>query len=302
MAKRQPRAHQGRTGATGHHTRGSHQEQPRAGRTPQVLVITPIAESDFLVLALASPQSLSQICGQSALLPAELDAALLQWIRRRSDDLGNASPPVLDSTRPSGGQAMAASVRDMHSVEGCHSTTENGKSSSRKTPRPFTLRLFQHTPPTPFWLLSVDSHLAEDFARTSTPTVFSGADRQLREMLRASSSEERKIAHVATSEGIHWHFNPPSAPHFGGLWKAAVKSAKYHLRRTIGETRLTFEEMSTLLAQVEACLNSRPMHALSDDSDDLTALTPGHLLIGAPLLAIPEPSLSDKKESLLSRH
>ena len=132
-------------------------------------------------------------------------------------------------------------------------------------------------------------------------TNFSGADRQLREMLRASSSEGRKIAHVATSEGIHWHFNPPSAPHFGGLWEAAMKSAKYHLRRTIGETRLTFEEMSTLLAQVGACLNSRPMHALSDDSDDLTALTPGHLLIGAPLLAIPEPSLTDKKENLLSR-
>ena len=133
-------------------------------------------------------------------------------------------------------------------------------------------------------------------------TNFSGADRQLREMLRASSSEGRKIAHVATSEGIHWHFNPPSAPHFGGLWEAAMKSAKYHLRRTIGETRLTFEEMSTLLAQVGACLNSRPMHALSDDSDDLTALTPGHLLIGAPLLAIPEPSLTDKKENLLSRY
>ncbi|XP_011052520.1 PREDICTED: uncharacterized protein LOC105144954 [Acromyrmex echinatior] len=132
-------------------------------------------------------------------------------------------------------------------------------------------------------------------------TNFLGADRQLREMLRASSSEGRKIAHVATSEGIYWHFNPPSAPHFGGLWEAAVKSAKYHLRRTIGETRLTFEEISTLLAQVEACLNSRSMHALSDDSDDLTALTPDHLLIGAPLLVIPEPSLSDKKENLLSR-
>ncbi|KYN38438.1 hypothetical protein ALC56_07192, partial [Trachymyrmex septentrionalis] len=115
-------------------------------------------------------------------------------------------------------------------------------------------------------------------------TNFSGADRQLREML-------------FSSEGIRWHFNPPSAPHFGGLWEAAVKSAKYHLRRTIGDSRLTFEEMSTLLAQVEACMNSRPMHALSDDSDDLTVLTQDHLLIGA----IPEPSLAEDKTNLISR-
>ncbi|EFN70688.1 hypothetical protein EAG_00141, partial [Camponotus floridanus] len=60
------------------------------------------------------------------------------------------------------------------------------------------------------------------------------------------------------------------------LWEAAVKSTKHHLRRVIGESTLTFEEMSTLLAQIEACLNSRPLQALSDDPDDLSALTPGH--------------------------
>ncbi|GAB1860693.1 Integrase catalytic domain-containing protein [Camponotus japonicus] len=59
--------------------------------------------------------------------------------------------------------------------------------------------------------------------------------------------------------------------------------------------------MSTFLAQVEACLNSRPLQALSDDPDDLTALTPGHFLIGAPLLAVPEPTLVDAKDNTLSR-
>lgn len=132
-------------------------------------------------------------------------------------------------------------------------------------------------------------------------TNFVGADRQLRELLRASSPDGRRIAHVAATEGIRWHFNPPAAPHFGGLWEAAVKSMKHHLRRIIGDTTLTFEEMSTFLAQVEACLNSRPLQALSDDPDDISALTPGHLLIGAPLLAVPEPSLRDKADSSLSR-
>jgi len=132
-------------------------------------------------------------------------------------------------------------------------------------------------------------------------TNFIGADRQLKELLRASSPSGQRIAHAVIDEGIQWHFNPPSAPHFGGLWEAAVKSTKHHLRRVIGDTTLTFEEISTLLAQVEACLNSRPLRALSDDPDDLSALTPGHLLIGAPLVAIPEPSLSERTDNSLSR-
>ncbi|KMQ90717.1 hypothetical protein RF55_9495 [Lasius niger] len=133
-------------------------------------------------------------------------------------------------------------------------------------------------------------------------TNFVGADRELRELFRASSSDSRRIAHAATTEGVKWHFNPPSAPHFGGLWEAAVKSAKHHLRRVIGESTLTYEEMSTLLAHVEACLNSRPLQAFTDDSDDISALTPGHFFVGAPLLAVPEPSLTQEAETTLSRH
>lgn len=89
--------------------------------------------------------------------------------------------------------------------------------------------------------------------------------------------------------------------HLGGLWEAAMKSTKYHLRRVIGEATLTFEELTILLTQVEACLNSCPLHPLSDDPDDVTALTPGHFLIEASLLAVPEPSLKDKASNVLSR-
>lgn len=99
---------------------------------------------------------------------------------------------------------------------------------------------------------------------------------------------------------MKWRFNLPAAPHFGGLWEAAVKSTKHHLRRVIGEA-LTYEEMATLLTQVEACLNSRPLQPLTDDPDDLAALTPGHFIIGAPLLAVPEPSLTYEKDNTLSR-
>lgn len=82
-----------------------------------------------------------------------------------------------------------------------------------------------------------------------------------------------------------WKFIPPSAPHMGGLHEAAVKSAKHHLKRVIGAQQLPYEELATLLAQVEGCLNSRPIQALSEDANDCLALTPGNFLIGEPIIA-----------------
>lgn len=88
---------------------------------------------------------------------------------------------------------------------------------------------------------------------------------------------------------IDWHFQPPLSPHHGGLHEAPVKSAKHHIKRAVGTTNLTIEEWFTLIAQVEACVNSRPLQPLSDDPLDTTALTPGHFLIGEPLITLTEP-------------
>ncbi|XP_076660820.1 uncharacterized protein LOC143364269 [Halictus rubicundus] len=130
---------------------------------------------------------------------------------------------------------------------------------------------------------------------------FVGANHELRALLREAGNQGEGHFAAASREGIRWKFNPPSAPHFGGIWEAAVKSVKHHLRRIIGEQRLTFEELTTLLTGIEACLNSRPLTPLSDDPEDPVALTPGHFLIGEPLTAIPEPSLADLPASRLNR-
>lgn len=98
------------------------------------------------------------------------------------------------------------------------------------------------------------------------------------------------IVNEIANNGTIWHFNPPFAPHFGGLWEAGIKSVKQHLKRVLGDTTLTFEEISTLLSQIEACLNSRPLCPTTSDPSDIKALTPGHFLIGDALLAPPESS------------
>ncbi|XP_033229771.1 uncharacterized protein LOC117181320 [Belonocnema kinseyi] len=120
---------------------------------------------------------------------------------------------------------------------------------------------------------------------------FVGVDRQLQEFFSEASAEFASVAAYLASHGTQWKFKPPAASHFGGLWEAAVKSTKFHLRRVIGDSTLTFEEMTTVLTQIEAFLNSRPLTAQSDVPTDIPALTPGHFLIGGPLNAVREPSL-----------
>ena len=132
-------------------------------------------------------------------------------------------------------------------------------------------------------------------------TNFVGADKELRCLFEQASTQSAEIAQLLANDGTEWRFNPPAAPHFGGIWEAAVKSVKFHLKRVTGETLLTFEEMTTLLTQIEACLNSRPLGPLTDDPSDFSALTPAHFLIGTPTLTVPEPCTLDLNTSRLSR-
>jgi hypothetical protein len=134
-------------------------------------------------------------------------------------------------------------------------------------------------------------------------TCFTGAKRRLSEMSRLLRSKDHHLAvsRFAAQEGMEWHLIPPHSPHFGGLWEAGVKSVKTHLKKIAGNTLLTFEEMTTLLTQIEACMNSRPIIPIPSSPDDCAFLTPGHFLIGEPLMSFPEPDCRLGPSSRLSR-
>ena len=136
-------------------------------------------------------------------------------------------------------------------------------------------------------------------------TNFVGASNELNKMNHFLSHphNNKKIIEFCASEQIEWRFVPERSPHFGGLWEAAVKSMKTRLRRIVNDNvKLTFEEMSTVISQIESCLNSRPLIPLSHTNDegtsDVTVLTPGHFLIGCPLMALPD--LTDPNRSISS--
>lgn len=129
-------------------------------------------------------------------------------------------------------------------------------------------------------------------------TTFVGANNELQNFLR---HHEEDFTNALVSEGVIWKFIPPRSPHFGGLWEAGVKSVKFHLKRILKDTLLTYEEFATVLAQVESCVNSRPLYPLSNDPNDPNPLTPAHFLIGTSLTSLPEPSWLNTKENQLSR-
>jgi len=132
-------------------------------------------------------------------------------------------------------------------------------------------------------------------------TNFRGASNELKQLYQLLHKDQDKLDRMLKEDNIEWHFIPPHAPHFGGIWEAAVKSAKYHLKRIVDNAALNFEEMYTVLTQIEAVLNSRPLTPISNDPNDLSFLTPGHFLIGDALTAIPQHDVTHVQINRLSR-
>ena len=91
---------------------------------------------------------------------------------------------------------------------------------------------------------------------------------------------------------IEWKFNLEKAPWWGGIFERMIRSAKRCLRKAIGKTSLTYDELLTLVTEVEAVLNSRPLtYVSSEDTDE--PLTPSHLLVGYRVPSLPNPSIPE---------
>ncbi|XP_034192183.2 uncharacterized protein LOC117609679 [Osmia lignaria lignaria] len=128
-------------------------------------------------------------------------------------------------------------------------------------------------------------------------TNFIGADLALKSVFVEGSQDNQRLTKLFVNDNTTWSSNPPAAPHMGGKWEAGVKSVKYHLRRTVSDTLLTFEEYNTLLNQIEATFNSRPLEPLTDDPDDFSVLILAHFLIGRAISTLPELSIEQTQLS-----
>ncbi|KAI5614831.1 hypothetical protein C0J50_10985, partial [Silurus asotus] len=121
--------------------------------------------------------------------------------------------------------------------------------------------------------------------RSDCGTNFHGAERELRE---AFSSMEPELQNRLADYQISFRFNPPGAPHFGGVWEREVRSVKSALQVAVGGQAVAEDFLSTVLVEVEGILNSKPLGYASTDVADIDPVTPNLLLMGRRDASLPQ--------------
>lgn len=90
--------------------------------------------------------------------------------------------------------------------------------------------------------------------------------------------KEPKLPIELAKRKTQWHFSPPAAPHFGGIWERLVQSRKRAITTILNERAVSDEILVTVFAEVSALLNGRPLTHVSTDPSDAYPLTPKYFL------------------------
>ena len=94
-----------------------------------------------------------------------------------------------------------------------------------------------------------------------------------------SSFINSDVKSFVASRNIKWRTNIEAAPWQGGFFERMVRSVKRCLKKILFNSRLTYEEIITVLSNVETIVNNRPITYTYDELTQ-TPLTPNHLLYG----------------------
>ena len=116
-------------------------------------------------------------------------------------------------------------------------------------------------------------------------TTFTAAAKMLGRMFTDSILEQHLLSHHT-----HWNFNLEKAPWWGGVFERLVKSAICCLRKVNGTACLSYDELLTVVTEVEAVFNLRPLTYVSSE-DVEEPLTPSHLILGYQVMSLPDHSM-----------
>ncbi|XP_077867413.1 uncharacterized protein LOC144356574 [Saccoglossus kowalevskii] len=107
--------------------------------------------------------------------------------------------------------------------------------------------------------------------------------------------ESASIQNYFANHRMEWSFIPKRAPWFGGFWERLIGMTKTSLKKVLGRAFVSVDELQTVLTEIEATLNDRPLTYLSSDSNDLLPLTPSHFLHGRLITTMPYYSVDEEE-------
>lgn len=137
---------------------------------------------------------------------------------------------------------------------------------------------------------------------TDNGTNFIGGAKEIKKFLEQLFTQNNAVSKLLAFKNIKCKTLPARASHMAGIWERAVGSVKYHLRRTLKDTKLNARQFDHVLKQIEACLNSRPLWAVSAESDDIEVLTPSHFFNFEAINTLPRPDVSHIKMNRLDQY
>lgn len=105
--------------------------------------------------------------------------------------------------------------------------------------------------------------------------TFRAATKELQRCWRVLESDQTQTA--LSEKKVQWKFIVEKAPWWGGFYEWLVKSVKTPLRKLFAKAMLDSEQLTTILAETEAQLNSRPLTYLGADPDNYSVITPSQI-------------------------
>ncbi|XP_075254843.1 uncharacterized protein LOC142346214 [Convolutriloba macropyga] len=122
--------------------------------------------------------------------------------------------------------------------------------------------------------------------------TFAGTSQGLKKSVKALDKD--KIYKALAAVKTIWKFKPPYGPPFGDAWEQLILSAEKTLMIILGSKRLSFDIFETVVVEVEAILDSRPVTKVADQPENEEPLTPNHILIQSPYSSPPPGNFGDQ--------
>jgi transposase InsO family protein len=113
--------------------------------------------------------------------------------------------------------------------------------------------------------------------------TFISASKQLQDLFKSTT-----VRQELNNRGIEWKMIPKRAPWFGGMWERLIGLTKTTIKKVLGRSYVTYETLQTIITEIEAMINDRPLTYVSCDTpDEPEVLTPSHLLYGRRISKLP---------------